>query len=181
MESAAGHVSALGHSRPGRSSAPAQSLYCGQRSPRYDRSRGGLTSKIRTVLDTNGLPVRLGLTPGEAHDNRLCSVSSARFASTNDVARGSWIRCGLDQAACPPARGMGEHSAETKSQTQDQLQPAICIVHAISLNGSSTRSSSGGGLRPDTISSLPTIWRSSNSHQFEFGCVPKGSVALVFA
>jgi transposase len=38
------------------------------------RSRGGLTSKIQAVVDTNGLPVHLALTPGEAHDNRLCSV-----------------------------------------------------------------------------------------------------------
>jgi transposase len=38
------------------------------------RSRGGPTSKIHAVVDTNGLPVHLGLTPGEAHDNRLCSV-----------------------------------------------------------------------------------------------------------
>jgi transposase len=38
------------------------------------RSRGGLTSKIYAVVDTNGLPVHLALTPGEAHDNRLCSV-----------------------------------------------------------------------------------------------------------
>jgi transposase len=38
------------------------------------RSRGGLTSKIHAVVDTNGLPVHLGLTPGEAHDNRLCSA-----------------------------------------------------------------------------------------------------------
>jgi transposase len=35
------------------------------------QSRGGLTSKIHAVVDTNGLPVRLALTPGEAHDNRL--------------------------------------------------------------------------------------------------------------
>jgi transposase len=35
------------------------------------RSRGGLTSKIHAVVDTNGLPVRLGLTAGETHDNRL--------------------------------------------------------------------------------------------------------------
>ena len=34
------------------------------------QSRGGLTSKIHAVVDTNGLPVRLGLTAGEAHDNR---------------------------------------------------------------------------------------------------------------
>jgi transposase len=38
------------------------------------RSRGGLTSKIHAVVDTNGLPVHLALTPGEAHDNRLCSL-----------------------------------------------------------------------------------------------------------
>ena len=38
------------------------------------RSRGGLTSKIHAVVDANGLPVHLGLTPGVAHDNRLCSV-----------------------------------------------------------------------------------------------------------
>jgi transposase len=38
------------------------------------RSRGGLTTKIHAVVDTNGLPVQLGLTPGETHDNRLCSA-----------------------------------------------------------------------------------------------------------
>ena len=35
------------------------------------RSRGGLTSKIHSVMDTNGPPVHLGLTAGEAHDDRL--------------------------------------------------------------------------------------------------------------
>ena len=29
------------------------------------RSRGGLTSKIHPVVDTNGLPVRLALTAGD--------------------------------------------------------------------------------------------------------------------
>ena len=38
------------------------------------RSRGGPSSKIHAVVDADGLPVHLGLTPGEAHDNRLCSV-----------------------------------------------------------------------------------------------------------
>ena len=35
------------------------------------RSRGALTSKIHAVVDSNGLPVRLALSPGEAHDVRL--------------------------------------------------------------------------------------------------------------
>src|SRR5277367_1753162 len=61
------------------------------------RSRGGLTSKIHAVVDTDGLPVHLALTPGEAHDNRLCSVLlSALLPQTTLLAdRGydaDWIR-----------------------------------------------------------------------------------------
>jgi transposase len=33
-----------------------------------------LMPALTLMVDTNGLPVRLALTPGEAHDNRLCSV-----------------------------------------------------------------------------------------------------------
>jgi transposase len=32
------------------------------------RSRGGLTTKIHAVVDANGLPITLKLTPGQAHD-----------------------------------------------------------------------------------------------------------------
>jgi len=45
-------------------------------------SRGGLTSKIHAVVDTIGLPVLLGLAPGEAHDNRLRSVLVNALSST---------------------------------------------------------------------------------------------------
>ena len=45
------------------------------------RSRGGLTSKIHVVVDTNGLPVRLALTAGEAHDNRLARKLLSRLKS----------------------------------------------------------------------------------------------------
>jgi transposase len=38
------------------------------------RSRGGLTSKIHALVDTNGLPIRLALAPGEAHDHRGCQA-----------------------------------------------------------------------------------------------------------
>src|SRR6266446_10991149 len=62
------------------------------------RSRGGLTSKIHAIVDTNGLPVRLGLTAGEAHDNRLVGkLLSRRKSGTMLLAdRGydaDWIRC----------------------------------------------------------------------------------------
>src|SRR5215831_1215669 len=45
------------------------------------RSRGGLSSKIHAVVDKNGLPVRLALTPGEAHDNRLAAKLLSRLKS----------------------------------------------------------------------------------------------------
>ena len=34
------------------------------------RSRGGLTTKIHALVDANGLPVKLKLTAGQAHDGR---------------------------------------------------------------------------------------------------------------
>jgi len=43
------------------------------------RSRGGLTSKIHAVVDSNGLPVQLALTAGESHDNRLATKLLARL------------------------------------------------------------------------------------------------------
>ena len=61
------------------------------------RSRGGLTSKIHAMVDSNGLPVRLALTAGEAHDNRLAFKLLSRLKSGTMVLadRGydaDWIR-----------------------------------------------------------------------------------------
>ena len=66
------------------------------------RSRGGLTSKVHAVVDANGLPVCLGLTPGEAHDNRLCPVLLAGLRPQTMLLadRGydaDWIRAFVNQ------------------------------------------------------------------------------------
>ena len=45
------------------------------------RSRGGLTGKIYALVDTNGLPIRLALTAGEAHDNRLAGKLRSHLKS----------------------------------------------------------------------------------------------------
>ena len=42
------------------------------------RSRGGSTSKIHALVDRNGLPVLLALSPGEAHDIRLAGKLRSR-------------------------------------------------------------------------------------------------------
>jgi transposase len=52
-----------------------------------------LTSKIHAVVDTNGLPVRIALTAGEAHDNRLAGRLLSRFKSgAMLLADADWIR-----------------------------------------------------------------------------------------
>jgi transposase len=78
------------------------------------RSRGGLTTKIHVVV---GLPVQLGLTSGEAHDNLLCSVllSGLQPRTMSLADRGydaDWIRALARQqsawANIPPKRNRNE-------------------------------------------------------------------------
>jgi transposase len=81
------------------------------------RSRGGLTSKIHAFVDTNGLPVRLALKPGEADDNRLAGklLSRIKPGSMLLADRGydaDWIReLAVKKAAwanIPPKRNRSE-------------------------------------------------------------------------
>jgi transposase len=87
------------------------------------RSRGGLTSKIHVVVDGNGLPVRLGLTGGQAHDNRLCSVLAVTTPSSRAVADRSRLRRGLDQGICHGMGSVGEYPTQAQSQGPCLLQP----------------------------------------------------------
>jgi hypothetical protein len=73
-------------------------------------------------VDTHGLPVHLALAPGEAHDNRLCSALLSALLPKPWCWRIA-VMTPLDQGACSPAGSMGDHSAETKSQRPDLLQP----------------------------------------------------------
>jgi transposase len=86
---------------------------CITRNRRQSRSRGGLTSKIHALVDTNGLPVRLALTAGEEHDNRLAGKLLSRLKSGSMLLadRGydaDWIRDLVRQhgawANIPPKR-----------------------------------------------------------------------------
>src|SRR5215472_7515721 len=54
------------------------------------RSRGGLTSKIHALVDSNGLPVRLALSAGEAHDNRLAGKLLSRGLGALAAKKGAW-------------------------------------------------------------------------------------------
>jgi transposase len=118
------------------------------------RSRGGLTSKIHAVVDTHGLPVRLAVTPGEAHDNRLCSVLlSALLPQTMLLAdRGydaDWIRELARQqgawANIPPKRNRRDPICFSPYLYRARNHRARNLS-----SGSSTKSSSVGVSRPGT-------------------------------
>jgi transposase len=131
------------------------------------RSRGGLTSKIHAVVDTNGLPVRSALTADEAHDNRLAGS----------------LLSGLDRC-CLQTEGMtpigSEHSSPSGALgptyrreaivTSRSALARISTVRATWSSGSSIRSSHIGGSRRAMASSRPTTSLSFSSHQYGCGC-----------
>ena len=132
------------------------------------RSRGGLTSKIHAVVDTNGLPVHLALTPGEAHDKRLCSVLLGALHPKSMLLadRGydaDWIReLARQQVRGPTSR----RSAIAKPPS---ASARISTARATWSSGSSTRSSNVGVSQPGMTSWQPTTWRLSSSHPSAFG------------
>jgi len=87
------------------------------------RSRGGLTSKIHAVVDTNGLPVRLALTAGEAHDNRLAGKLLSRLKSGSMLLADRGYDADWDQSTCCEEGCTGQYSAEMQSQRANLLQP----------------------------------------------------------
>ena len=112
------------------------------------RSRGGWTSKIHALADSNGLPVRLATTPGEAHDNRLAKKLLSRLKSASMLLadRGydaDWIRkLAIEKGAwanIPP-----------KSNRDDPICLSPYLYRARNPNGSSIGSSNVVGSRRES-------------------------------
>ena len=120
-----------------------------------DRARGGLTTKIHACVDTNGLPVRIELTTGEAHDNRLVTNLLSDFKSGAMLLadRGydaDWIRAFA-----------GEYREWANIPPKRNRKDPVCLAHtrtasATWLSASSTGSSSVGASRPGMTNSPQT-------------------------
>jgi transposase len=90
---------------------------------RYGPLARGPDQQASRVVDANGLPVYLALTPGEAHDNRLCSALLGDLRPQTILLAdrrydADWIR--------ELARQQGawaKHSAETKPQSPIFFSP----------------------------------------------------------
>ena len=107
-----------------------------------ERSRRGLTTKIHAVVDTNGLPIQLGLTPSETHDNRLCSalLNELRPRTMLLADRGydaDWIRALASKqgawANIPPKRNRKKAIAIVPQRCRvllnlDESAPRICSL-----------------------------------------------------
>lgn len=103
------------------------------------RSRGGLTSKVHAVVDANGLPVRLGLTSGEAHDNQLCPVLLPPSRASGGAARAG-SDGGLEQIEDAVGQGRGKGPERQSEPGQDEKpvmgrKGAVVVkaVHCLSL------------------------------------------------
>src|SRR5262249_52722834 len=134
------------------------------------RSRGGLTSKIHAVVDTNGLPVRLALTAGEAHDNRVADklLSRLKFGSMLLADRGydaDWIRGFVATkgalANIPPRCNRREPIC---------FSPYLYRARVTWSSGSSTRSSTVAGSQHAMTSWQRTTSLSSSLRQSGCGC-----------
>jgi transposase len=132
------------------------------------RSRGGLTSKIHAVVDSNGLPVRLALSPGEAHDVRLAGklLSRLRSGSMLLADRGydaDWIR------ALAMKKGAWAN-IPPKSNRSDPICFSPYLYRARNQsNDSSTGSNNVVGWRRATTGLRETTSPSSNSHLSGYG------------
>jgi transposase len=133
------------------------------------RSRGGLTSKIHAVGGTNRLPVRLALTAGEAHDNRLAGrlLSRMKAGSMLLADRGydaDWIR------ALAARNGALANIPPRCNRSEPICFGPYRIEPAIWSNGSSTRSSTVAGSQRATTSWRRTTLLSFSLRRSGYGC-----------
>ena len=71
------------------------------------RSRGGLTTKIHAVTDSNGLPVRLSISEGQMHDIRaagelLDHLSPGQVILADKAYDAQWLRQQIEEQGAAP-------------------------------------------------------------------------------
>jgi transposase len=133
------------------------------------RSRGGLTNKIHAVVDTNGLPVRLVLTAGEAHDNRLAGKLLSRLESGTTLLadRGydaDWIR------ALAAERGVWANIPPRCNRNEPICFSPYLYRARNLVERFFNRSSTVAAWQRGTTNLRPTTSHSFNLHPYAYGC-----------
>jgi hypothetical protein len=119
------------------------------------RSRGGLTSKIHALVDTNGLPIRLAVAPGEAHDNRLAGKLLSRLKA-GSMLLPTEATTPIGSKNSPSRKALGPTSRRKAIATIRSALVHISTEPATSSNASSIRLNSVVASLRATISSPPT-------------------------
>jgi transposase len=107
------------------------------------RSRGGLTTKIHALVDTNGLPIALKLTAGQAHDGRgtadmLDTLGDGDVLLADRAYDSDALRTEL------AARAPGPTSSPCRTASNAPSSAPSSIDTATSSSASSANSSSSG-------------------------------------
>ena len=71
------------------------------------RSRGGLTTKVHALTDARGLPIKLALTPGQAHDAKgaallLTDLPRGAIVLGDKAYDADWIRETIEAQGAAP-------------------------------------------------------------------------------
>ena len=72
------------------------------------RSKGGLTTKIHVVVDTQGLPLRFELSPGQRHDSQAAAallegrLPADSFVLGDKAYDAEWIRSMIEEQDAVP-------------------------------------------------------------------------------
>ena len=120
------------------------------------RSRGGLTTKIHTVVDANGLPLRFALSPGPAHDSTLAGplladhLPADGFVLADKAYDAAWIRAMIEaQDAMPVIR-------DRRTTRTPHAFRRVSTACATGSSASSTNSNSSGASQRASKNSPPT-------------------------
>ena len=94
------------------------------------RSRGGLTTKIHTVVDAEGLPLRFALSPGQAHDSTLAGpllddrLPPNSFVLADKACDAEWIRAMIEAQDAVPIIPDRKSATTPHTFSRDPLPPA---------------------------------------------------------
>lgn len=97
------------------------------------RSEGRLTDKIHVLVDNNGLPVRLALTAGEAHDNRLAGKLLSRLKSGTKLLDLDMTLTGSEHL--PPKVRLCQNSAAAIGTNRSASVPPLSCPRRASAKG----------------------------------------------
>ena len=100
------------------------------------RSRGGLTTKIHTLVDAKGLPFRFLLTPGQSHDAMAAQILLQElwpdsFVLADKAYDADWIRACIEaQETVPinPDRPIDIRAILTDTEARDDAPLALSVA-----------------------------------------------------